>query len=45
MPQTNKACGPQLLNLYATATEAHMPRARALQQEKPLQCRVALTHH
>ena len=28
---------PQLLSPCATTTEAHMPRARALQQEKPLQ--------
>ena len=31
------ACVPQLLSLRATTTEAHMPRACALQQEKPLQ--------
>ena len=31
------ACELQLLSLYATTTEAHMPRACALQQEKPLQ--------
>ena len=28
---------PQLLSLRATTTEARMPRARAPQQEKPLQ--------
>ena len=28
---------PQLLSPRATTTEAHMPRARALQQEKPPQ--------
>ena len=28
---------PQLLNLRAATTEAHVPRACALQQEKPLQ--------
>ena len=28
---------PQLLNTRATTTEAHTPRAHALQQEKPLQ--------
>ena len=29
---------PQLLRLYAATTEACMPRARALQQEKPQAC-------
>ena len=33
----SRACEPQLLSLHATATEARMPRARAPQQEKPLQ--------
>ena len=28
---------PQLLSLHATTTEAHAPRARAPQQEKPPQ--------
>ena len=28
---------PQLLSLHATTTEAHVPRACAPQQEKPLQ--------
>ena len=28
---------PQLLSPHATTTEAHAPRAHALQQEKPLQ--------
>ena len=28
---------PQLLSLHAATTEAHMPRAWAPQQEKPLQ--------
>ena len=49
MPQSNWACAPQLLSLCsrahepqllslcATTTEARMPRARALQQEKPPQ--------
>ena len=37
MPRSNKALEPQLLSLRATTTEAHMPRARAPQQEKPLQ--------
>ena len=49
MRQSNKAHAPQLLSLCsrarepqllspcATAAEAHMPRARALQQEKPPQ--------
>ena len=49
MLQSNKACAPQLLSLRsrarepqllsprATTTEARAPRARALQQEKPLQ--------
>ena len=49
MPQSNKACAPQLLSLRSrtrepqllsprvTTTKAHAPRARAPQQEKPLQ--------
>ena len=49
MPQSNKARvpqllslrsrahEPQLLSLWATTTEAHAPRARAPQQEKPPQ--------
>ena len=44
VPRSNKACVPQLLSPRvttaepcATATEACMPRARAPQQEKPLQ--------
>ena len=49
VPQSNKARVPQLLSLpsrarapqllspRATTTEAHAPRARALQQEKPTQ--------
>ena len=32
-----KAHEPQLLSPCATTTEAHVPRARAPQQEKPLQ--------
>ena len=28
-------CVPQLLSLWATTTEARVPRARAPQQEKP----------
>ena len=28
---------PQLLSLHAATTEAHVPRAHALQQEKPRQ--------
>ena len=32
----SRACEPQLLSPRATI-EAHAPRARALQQEKPLQ--------
>ena len=35
MPQSNKARVPQLLSLSATTTEACVPRACALQQEKP----------
>ena len=35
MPRSNKAPVPQLLSLSATTTEAHTPRARAPQQEKP----------
>ena len=31
MPQSNKAHAPQLLSPCATATEAHVPRARAPQ--------------
>ena len=31
------ACVPQLLSPHATTTEAHTPRAHALQQEKPPQ--------
>ena len=49
MPRSNKARVPQLLSLHSrarepqllsprgTTTEAHAPRARALQQEKPPQ--------
>ena len=49
MPRSNYACAPELLSLRsrahepqllsprATTTEAHVPRALALQQEKPLQ--------
>ena len=49
MPRNNWACVPQLLSLlsgarepqllspHATTTEAHMLRARALQQKKPPQ--------
>ena len=49
MPRSNKAHAPQilslhsrarepqLLSLHATTTEAHAPRARAPQQEKPPQ--------
>ena len=33
----SRAREPQLLSLCATTTEAHVPRARAVQQEKPLQ--------
>ena len=33
----SRACEPQLLSLCTTTTEARTPRARALQQEKPLQ--------
>ena len=33
----SRACEPQLLSPRATATEAHVPRAHALQQEKPPQ--------
>ena len=51
MPRSNEACAPQLLSLRsrarkpqllslsATTTEAHVPRARALPQEKPPQMR------
>ena len=49
MPRSNQARAPQLLSLHsrahvpqllslsATTTEAHAPRAHALQQEKPPQ--------
>ena len=49
MPRSNEVCAPQplslnsrahepqLLSLRATTTEAHEPRAHALQQEKPPQ--------
>ena len=37
MPWSNKAHAPQLRSPCATATEAHAPRACALQQEKPPQ--------
>ena len=33
----SRARESQLLSLRATTTEARVPRARALQQEKPLQ--------
>ena len=33
----SRACESQLLSPRATTTEAHVPRAHALQQEKPLQ--------
>ena len=49
-PACSRACVPQLLSPHAATTEAHAPRARAPQQEKPLQWearalqrRVALT--
>ena len=51
MPRSNEPHMPQLLSLCATTTEAHTPRARAPQQEKPPQWearapqrRVAPTH-
>ena len=34
----SRAHEPQVLSLCATTTEARVPRAHALQQEKPLQC-------
>ena len=36
-PRSNEAREPQLLSPRAMTTEAHGPRARALQQEKPPQ--------
>ena len=33
----SRACEPQLLSQHATTIEAHVPRARAPQQEKPPQ--------
>ena len=35
--RSNWAHEPQLLSLHAMTAEAHVPRAPALQQEKPLQ--------
>ena len=35
MPRSNWALMPQLLSPRVTTTEAHTPRARAAQQEKP----------
>ena len=37
MSLRSRANEPQLLSPRATTTEAHVPRARALQQEKPPQ--------
>ena len=37
LPRSNKACVPQLLSPRATTSEAHVPRACAQQQEKPMQ--------
>ena len=37
MPRSNKARAAQLLSQRTTTTEARVPRARALSQEKPLQ--------
>ena len=34
-PEATIACAPKLLNPRATTTEAHGPKASALQQEKP----------
>ena len=34
MPQSSWACVPQLLSPCAATAEAHVPRARALNQEK-----------
>ena len=39
----SRAHEPQLLSPHVTATEAHVPRGRALQQEKPPQWEAA--HH
>ena len=35
IPQSNEAHGPQLLSLREATAEAWVPRARALQREKP----------
>ena len=35
-PVHSRACMPQLLSPWAATTEAHVPRAHALQQENPL---------
>ena len=37
MPRSNWTREPQLLSPHAATTEAHEPRAHALQQEKPPQ--------
>ena len=37
MPRSSQAHVPQLLSPRAATTEAHVPRAYARQQEKPLQ--------
>ena len=37
MPWSNQVGEPQLLSLFATTTEARMPRAFARQREKSLQ--------
>ena len=43
MPQSNKACAPQLLSPGATTTEAHVPRGCVPQQEN--HCNEKPTHH
>ena len=37
VPRSSQARAPQLLSLCATTTEAHVPRARAPQRERPPQ--------
>ena len=37
MPWNNYACEPQLMSPSAAMTEAHVPTACSLQQEKPPQ--------
>ena len=40
MPWGHRAHEPQLLSLSAATPEAHVPRACALQQHRPLHCKL-----